>query len=108
MRSISMCWPGCCSPPSNLPAPTKRRRGARRGPPSFKDAAERLAEALAATREAEAKLAQARRRVEAAQRRRSDERRVGKESVSQCRSRWSPENEEKKHTKTRNQENRVT
>src|SRR3546814_3206368 len=69
MRSISMCWPGCCSPPSNLPAPTKRRRGARRGPPSFKDAAERLAEALAATREAEAKLAQARRRVEAAQRR---------------------------------------
>src|SRR3546814_2114721 len=69
MRSISMCWPGCCSPPSNLPAPTKRRRGARRGPPSFKDAAERLAEALAATREAEAKLAQERRRVEAAQRR---------------------------------------
>src|SRR3546814_14698300 len=30
---------------------------------------------------------------------RSEERRVGKECVSQCRSRWSPSHEKKKHSK---------
>src|SRR3546814_17938198 len=34
---------------------------------------------------------------------RSEERRVGKECVSTCRSRWSPYHEKKKKTKTHNQ-----
>src|SRR3546814_12172738 len=34
------------------------------------------------------------------QHRRSEERRVGKECVSTCRSRWSPYHEKKKHTTT--------
>src|SRR3546814_15808259 len=33
---------------------------------------------------------------------RSEERRVGKECVSTCRSRWSPEHEKKKMTQTKN------
>src|SRR3546814_20768867 len=38
---------------------------------------------------------------------RSDERRVGKECVSQCRSRWSPVHYKKKETKTKEIYNRV-
>src|SRR3546814_11202128 len=44
----------------------KRRRGARGARPSFKDAVARLADALAATVNAQGQLAQARNRLEAA------------------------------------------
>src|SRR3546814_21153284 len=42
------------------------------------------------------RAARARSRPSAARQRRSDERRVGKECVSTCRSRWSPYHEQKK------------
>src|SRR3546814_12847143 len=39
---------------------------------------------------------------------RSEERRVGKECVSTCRSRWSPYHSKKKHKNTMNQQNKQT
>src|SRR5690606_3910942 len=70
MRSISTCWRARCS----MSSPKRRltetgRRGAPMARPSFKGAGARLADALAATRKAETRAAQARHRVEAAQRR---------------------------------------
>src|SRR3546814_15836368 len=41
-----------------------------------------------------------RRRIERVEADRSEERRVGKECVSTCRSRWSPNHSKKKHTNT--------
>src|SRR3546814_16777793 len=69
MRSIWTRSPVRCSPLWKRPTRTKRRRGARGARPSFKDAVARLADALAATVNAQGQLAQARNRLEAAARR---------------------------------------
>src|SRR3546814_926805 len=69
MRSISIRWRAHCLPLWNRPARKKRRRGARKVPPSFSGAGRKLADNVAATAKAMARTGQALRRVEAAARR---------------------------------------
>src|SRR3546814_10474996 len=69
MRLISIRWRAHCLPLWNRPARKKRRRGARKVPPSFSGAGRKLADNVAATATAMARTGQALRRVEAAARR---------------------------------------